>query len=367
VTEPKRVELRVSFATMIKVALFLLVVFLLIELVSILVAIAFAIQIAVVLQPLHQWLSARTKPAISLALIGALMLALVIAVIVIVVPRTANELSGLVKEMPRISKSVSQRAPALAPYVDALSAEVARPPHPSKVRQWVTRGLVVGEYVLGGATTLLFVLILALYFMSEGREALAWLLSFAPEPQREKLARTVSEVRPVVFAYMKGQLITSSASFAVAFVALLVAGVPAALPLAILSFVGDFVPVVGFIVSTIPAVLLALLKGPGAAAIVLGAYLAYQAFESWVLIPLVYGKAMRLSTLTVLVAIAVGGTLGGPLGAVLILPIVAAYPVVERIWLRERLAPGTVEKHEAIEEGSERERKQTVGEMLDHE
>jgi predicted PurR-regulated permease PerM len=57
-----------------------------------------------------------------------------------------------------------------------------------------------------------------------------------------------------------------------------------------------------------------------------------------------------LSTLTVLLAVAVGGTLEGALGAVLILPFVAAYPIVERIWLREKLPRDTVAKHEALSE-----------------
>jgi len=351
---------------MIKVALFLLVLFLLSLLVSILVAIAFAVQIAVVLHPLHSWLSSRLKPAVSLGLLGILLFALVIGLVAVVVPQTASELSGLVKELPRISKTVETRAPVLAPYMRAFATEAAQPTHPARVRQWLTRGLVVGGYLLGGLATLLFVLVLALYFTSEGREALAWLFSFAPETQREKLARTASEVRPVVFAYMKGQLITSTLSFAVAFITLTALDVPAALPLAILAFIGDFVPVVGFIVATVPAVLLATMKGPTAALIVLAAYLAYQAVENWILIPRIYGREMKLSTLTVLLSIAVGGTLGGPLGAVLVLPLAAAYPVIERIWLRHTLAPGTIEKHVAIEEGSATEREQTVGEMLEH-
>ncbi len=366
VTELKGVDLRISFATMIKVALFLLLVFMLSQLISILVAIAFAVQIAVILHPLHTWLSSRLRPAVSLALLGVLLFVMVVGIVAVVVPQTASELSGLMKELPRISKSVESRAPALTPYLNAISAELGGPAHPARIRQWLTRGLAVGGYLLGGLASLLLVLVLALYFTSEGREALAWIFSFAPEPQREKLARTAAEVRPVVFAYMKGQLITSTASFAVAFTTLSLLHVPAALPLAILAFVGDFVPVIGFLVSTVPAVLLALLKGPTAALIVLAAYVAYQAFESWILIPRIYGRAMKLSTLAVLLSIAVGGTLGGPLGAVLVLPIVAAYPVIEKIWLRKTLAPGTIEKHEAIEEGSEAEREQTVGEMLEH-
>ncbi len=56
-----------------------------------------------------------------------------------------------------------------------------------------------------------------------------------------------------------------------------------------------------------------------------------------------------MSTLTVLLAIAIGGTLQGVIGAVLALPIAAAYPIVERIWLREHLPADTVPRHEELE------------------
>jgi len=50
----------------------------------------------------------------------------------------------------------------------------------------------------------------------------------------------------------------------------------------------------------------------------------------------------------VILAIAVGGTLQGVIGALLALPIAAAYPIVERIWLRDQLPPDTVERHEEL-------------------
>ena len=62
-----------------------------------------------------------------------------------------------------------------------------------------------------------------------------------------------------------------------------------------------------------------------------------------------YGTELRLSNLAVLISFAVGAELGGVVGALLALPIAAAYPAVERIWLAERLAPDTVEKHEKLD------------------
>ena len=100
----------------------------------------------------------------------------------------------------------------------------------------------------------------------------------------------------------------------------------------------------------VPATLLGLLVSPGRALLVLTAYLLYHALEAYVFIPGIWGREMQVSTLTVLLAIAIGGTLLGAIGAVLALPIAAAYPIVERIWLREHLASDTVERHEELDQ-----------------
>jgi predicted PurR-regulated permease PerM len=108
--------------------------------------------------------------------------------------------------------------------------------------------------------------------------------------------------------------------------------------------------VVGTIAMIAPAALLALTVSPLRAMLVVAAYLAYHLIENYLIIPRVYGNQMRLSTLTVILAIAVGGTLQGVIGALLALPIAAAYPIVERIWLRDQLPSDTVERHEELQD-----------------
>jgi predicted PurR-regulated permease PerM len=126
-------------------------------------------------------------------------------------------------------------------------------------------------------------------------------------------------------------------------------GVPAVLPLALLAGLCDVIPVVGIILATLPAAVLGLTVSPGTALAVVGLYGVYHLFEAYVIVPRVYGNTLRLSTLAVLLALLVGGTLQGIVGAVLVLPIVAAYPIIERIWLEDYLAPEVLADHEALE------------------
>jgi len=86
----------------------------------------------------------------------------------------------------------------------------------------------------------------------------------------------------------------------------------------------DVLPYVGAILSVGPSAIAALSVGPVAAGIVLVAMFFYEEFESRFLVPRIYGRALRLPSSVVLVALLAGGTLMGILGALLALPVAAA-------------------------------------------
>jgi predicted PurR-regulated permease PerM len=109
------------------------------------------------------------------------------------------------------------------------------------------------------------------------------------------------------------------------------------------------VPVVGFIVSATPAILLALMVSPTVAMTVAAIFASYHFIENYFVAPKVYGDRLRLSNVAVLVAFAAGAELAGVVGALLALPFAAAYPAVERIWLQDKLGEEVVERHAKIE------------------
>jgi predicted PurR-regulated permease PerM len=201
--------------------------------------------------------------------------------------------------------------------------------------------------VLSGAG---LVLVLSLYLLLDGRRVVAWLLAYVPRPHRRRMALMVPEVSAVVMAYTLGQLITSLLFAAFTFVLLTSLGVPAALPLALLAGACDVIPLVGILIATAPATILALTVSPATSLLVLGVYLGYHLLESYLLVPRLYGDRLQLSTLAVLIALIVGGTLYGIVGALLVLPLVAAYPVIERHWLSDYLGPEVLADHVALYE-----------------
>jgi predicted PurR-regulated permease PerM len=100
----------------------------------------------------------------------------------------------------------------------------------------------------------------------------------------------------------------------------------------------------------VPAIVLALTVSGTTALIVAALYVAYHAVENYLLAPWAYGDRLKLSDLAVVLAFVVGAEIAGVVGALIALPIAAAYPAIERIWLREQLAEDTVHEHKAIEQ-----------------
>jgi predicted PurR-regulated permease PerM len=138
-----------------------------------------------------------------------------------------------------------------------------------------------------------------------------------------RLSRIVASLETIVGSYIRGQMLTSLLMSVFTFVLLTACGVKNALALAVFAGLADVLPYIGPVLSVGPAVLAALPRGTVIAVVVFVAMSAYEEFESRVLIPRIYGRALRLPSSVVLFALLAGGTLMGILGALLALPVAA--------------------------------------------
>jgi predicted PurR-regulated permease PerM len=161
------------------------------------------------------------------------------------------------------------------------------------------------------------------------------------------------EVSDVVHAYVSGQLFAALLFAIFTAILLTILGVPAVAPLAVIAGFCDVIPVLGILLATVPAVLLALAVSPGTAVVVLVAYVSYHLFETYFLLPRIYGNKLKISTLAVLLALIVGGKLQGIVGIFLVLPLVAAYPIIERHWLGGYLSARVLADHKALAKAAE--------------
>ena len=220
-------------------------------------------------------------------------------------------------------------------------------------KEGVQSGLAMGALRFGrsavsAVVVSMLALILTMYLVVEAKATCEWLLAFVPKARRGKAEETIAVAQRVIFAYVAGNVLTSVMAFVFVLILLSVLKVPAALLLALIAGLFDFVPVIGFIASSLFAVGMALTVSPSAALIVAALYVTYHMVENYLISPWAYGDRLKLSNVAVILAFAVGGELAGVIGALIALPIAAAYPAVERIWLRGKLPADTVAEHQNL-------------------
>jgi|GEM_PF-335002 len=345
----QHIHVHIPSATIVKVLLAAFAVWAAIRLWPEFVLILVALLIAIALQPLVARLErGRLSRSLIIGLMGTALVVIGVLLVSFVFTSLADEVARLVRDFPSFRQRVEARLPDRYPSVKKAAGDFFGLLSSPDVAAQSKRALDWGTTAVSGGMAVFFTLILTLYFLLDGRRLYAWLLAYVPRRHREKMAITVQEVSAVVCAYVRGQVITSALFSCYVAIVLSVLRVPAAVPLAMMAGFCDVIPVVGIIIATVPATLLALTVSPMAALAVLCLYVVYHLVEAYFIVPKVYGHRLRLSTLAVLLALVAGSTLAGLIGAVLILPVVAAYPIVERIWLARYLSHEVIKDHSAL-------------------
>ena len=253
----------------------------------------------------------------------AVLLAVLGVFLLLVAPPLLSQMSALWTTAPALQ---AQGADHLArwPVTRAL-AEPLRRFQPGDAL--AKHGDLVFEYSTASAIGLGIagtILALAFYMLVDPARYLHLLFAIVPRAHHVKAATILGRLESIVGGYMRGQAITSAAISAFVLCLLWVCGVADPLPLALLAGLADVLPFVGGLLSATPAAFAALSQGPRTALVVLVAILVYQEFETRVLVPRIYGKALRLPPAVIVVALLVGGSLLGMVGALLALPVAAA-------------------------------------------
>jgi putative heme transporter len=203
----------------------------------------------------------------------------------------------------------------------------------SQVRSGAITGLsVVTEFIAG---TALMVVIL-FFFLKDGAKIWNFFLRPFSGAREAKLRRVGSRTLEVLGGYVRGTAIVALVDTVAIGAALLIMQVPLAFPLAIIVFIGAFIPLVGATVAGILAALVALVaNGPVVALIVVAVVIAVNQLEGDLLQPIVMGKSLQLHALVILMALTAGTILAGIVGAVLSVPLAAVAWAIIQVWTAE--------------------------------
>ncbi len=179
---------------------------------------------------------------------------------------------------------------------------------------------VVVEIVTG-----VFLAAFCTYFLLyDGERIWGWCLRLLPVRSRMSAAGAGPRAWATLTAYVRGTVVVAFIDSLSIGIGIYLLGVPLAMPIAVIIFLGAFVPLVGALITGTIAVLIGLVThGPVTALLVLAVLLGVQQIEGHLLQPLILGRAVRVHPLAVILAVASGSIIGGIGGAVVAVPLVA--------------------------------------------
>ena len=338
----RRLSLTIPWSTLLKVIAAAALVAVLLRVWYILTLILVAIIIAVGLYPAVTWLERRRWSRAAAASVVAVG---VFALLVGFFALTWTSVVGQSQEVMSHLQQAGREFAGKLPQPIARVLEHWGTPNTSAIASWA---LWLGQSFLSAAAAFLLAWVLVLYLLIEAAPTYRWVRGFVPTELRARFDRTACEARDVASAYIVANFVTSVLAFIYTFAWLEALAVPAALVLAVLAFMCDFIPVVGFFIACGPAMVMAATKSGGLALAMIPIYGFYHFLENYLIGPKIYGGRLRLSNVAVLVAFAIGAELGGVVGALLAMPIAATYPSIEKLWLRDQLGDDVVAEHEAV-------------------
>ena len=287
-----------------------------------------ALILAGTINPLIEWMEQRSIRRIyALVLVFAVSLLVAVGFLFLTIPPLVDQLTQLVKDAPatreRLIAFLSERSITrpLAHAVQSAELEATF----SRIESYLLGYSSRAALVIGSAGT---TLVLSFYLLADGKRTQGVAFALVPREYHMRLARIIQNMERIVGGYMRGQIITSAAIGVFTFLLLMLCRVPNALSLALFAAVVDVLPFVGGLLVIVPAMLSALPVGMPIVLAVFASLTLYMQFESRILVPRVYGTALRLSPTAVILALVAGGTLMGIIGALLALPIAAGLLMV---------------------------------------
>jgi predicted PurR-regulated permease PerM len=298
------------------------------EFADILIPVMVAMMLTAVLYPAVVTLASVMPRGLAsfIALIGTLLV--VVALFALVGQQTVNgfpelrdqAVQGLTKVEDWLATSpLHLSSTKLSEYVDQAGNAASN--NKSSI---VTGALGVASTASHLAEGFFITMFSTFFFLYSGQRIWAWLLRMLPRAARSPLDAAARSGWVTLTYYVRATLIVAFVDGVGIGAGLALLGVPLALPLGVIVFLGAFIPVVGAVLTGLLAVLVALVaNGPFTALAVLGVVIAVNQLEAHVMQPFLLGRAVSVHPLGVILAIATGASLAGIVGALFAVPVAA--------------------------------------------
>lgn len=313
----------------------------------ILVALLAAVMLHTGMKPAVDALERRgVHRRIGVAIVYILLLLVVVAILVVLIPMLSAQFSTLMQRVPEYYGMVLQLlSDSGIEFLQRFAASLPLPSNMQGVETLVMESAGSGTasqgassigadigMVAGSVAQNLFIALSVFaigFYLTIDRDRIlnSWLLRMQAG-QREATRSLVDEVEGKVGAFIRGQLILCTVIGVFSLAAYMLIGLPHASALGALAFIFEAVPMVGPLLSAIPAVIVAATLGPDKLVWVIVAVVVIQMAENNILVPRVMDRAVGVNAIVSLLAIVAFSYLFGLLGAVLAIPLAATIQVL---------------------------------------
>lgn len=267
-----------------------------------------------------RWTPSR---GIAVVIIIAAALLLISAFFLFALPPIFRDLQGFARDLPGKFQRVYERMQHV-PLLQKIN--------PSDVEQHITAALGgalgVAAGVAGGLVGFFTWLILTAYFILDGERAFQWFLSLFPSEKRPRLHDTAIRADRRISKWLLGQMLLMLILGSLSTIVFGLLHVKYFYALGVFCGIANIVPIIGPVVSVGLAAIVAAFDSWTKAIGVVGFYLIYQQIENAFLTPKIMKSTVDLPALAVIIALTVGGSLAGVLGALVAVPTAALLAVV---------------------------------------
>jgi predicted PurR-regulated permease PerM len=323
---PRKKTIRVVIAplTMVYAVLLAGIVWMLGRLVPVILVLIAALMIVGSVSPVVQWLVSKKCSRVGgIIVVFAGLLLMFVALITLTVPTLIEQISEIVKNEASMRERVASLLASFS-FTKPLVASLRSMQYSALLKSSGADVLTVSKNTLALLVYVASAFSLSLYIVLDSDRLRGAAFAMVPRSHHMRLSRILLNLQTIVGGYVRGQLVTCLCMGAFLFTLLKACGVPNALALAVFGAIADILPFIGITLTMIPAVLIAFMTSELAAVITFGGLLLYAQVENRILVPTIYGRALRLPPSVVLFSLLVGGALYGIIGALLALPVAAA-------------------------------------------
>ena len=318
------IRVEVTPGTIISLVLVTAALWAFIRLLPVVLVLVVALMIVGTLGPAVEWLEQRgVRRGAGIALVFTVLFVATVLIFAFTIPELVNQVRSLIGMEPALRERLAAWF-ARSPLTEGLADAMRDVQYDALIKSSAASVLTFSTRVLEGVAYGVGAIFLALYMMLDRDRLRGAMFAVVPRTHHIRLSRILVNMETIVGGYIRGQAITSALMAVFMFVLLTACGIPNALAIAVFGGLADVLPYIGIFLTMGPAVAAALPFGLVITLVVFLLMLAYEEFESRVLVPMVYGRALRLPSSVVLFSLIAGATLYGIIGALLALPVAAA-------------------------------------------